>query len=70
MGLFCLSMKKTPEDQLKCALGNLSIFRELIEAYDGILDKHGNRMPDYLIGFAESQIRESLELLKSSVDRA
>lgn len=61
MGLFCLSLEDDPEEQLKAALGNLGLFRELLEGYEGILDKYGNRMPDYLIGFAEKQITDALK---------
>lgn len=66
MGLFCLSSEKTPEAQLNAALGNLELFKELLEGYEGIRDKYGNKMPDYLIGFAENQIKDALKYLSSN----
>lgn len=70
MGLFDLSLTKTPKAQLNCALNNLSYFRDCLEQFEDPRDKYGNRMPDYLLGFVESQIKEALELLESSVERA
>ena len=66
MGLFCLSSEKTPEAQLNAALGNLELFKELLEGYEGIRDKYGNKMPDYLIGFAENQIKDALKYPSSN----
>lgn len=66
MGLFCLSLVNTPEAQLKSALGNLKLFKGMLEGYEGICDKHGNHMPDYLIGFAETQIKDALKYLSSN----
>lgn len=66
MGLFCLSLEKTPVAQLNSALGNLELFKELLEGYDGIRDKYGNQMPDYLIGFAETQIKDALKYLSAN----
>lgn len=63
MGLFCVSFEKTPEAQLKSALGNLEMFKWMLEGYEGIRDKNGNQMPDYLIGFAETQIKDALKYL-------
>lgn len=70
MGMFCLSMKETPEDQLKCALGNLEMFRECLAQFEDPRDKYGNRMPDYLLGFIEKQIKDSLKMIENSVDRS
>ncbi|MNC13463.1 hypothetical protein D3C76_102680 [compost metagenome] len=70
MGLFDLSLTKTPKAQLNCALNNLSYFQGLLEHFEDPRDKYGNAMPDYLLDFAVGQIKEALELLESSVDRA
>jgi hypothetical protein len=70
MGLFCLSMKETPEDQLECALANLDMFRDHLNLGEDFRDQYGNRIPLYLLDFVETQIKESLEMIKSSVDRA
>lgn len=69
MGLFCLSMKETPEEQLNCALGNLEMFREMLALFGDIRDPYGNRMPDYLLGFIESQIKDSLKYLSEQTPR-
>lgn len=68
MGLFCISIEKTPEAQLDCALGNLELFRGMLSRFGDIRDSYGNRMPDYLLDFVESQIKDSLKLIENSKD--
>lgn len=63
MGLFDMSLTKTPEAQLKAALNNLSYFTEMLEHFEEPRDKYGNRMPDYLLGFVKSQIEDALRYL-------
>lgn len=66
MGLFCLSLEETPEAQLNSALRNLEMFRGMLEDFEDIRDKNGNQICDYLIGFAESQIKSAIDLIKSA----
>lgn len=68
MGLFCLSMKETPEEQLNCALGNLELYREHLNLGDDPRDIYGNCIPSYLLDFVEKQIKDSLEMVKNSKD--
>lgn len=61
MGLFCINpYDKSPKAQLQCALGNL-------ELYVGSLRANDDQPLDYLLGFIEKQIKDSiLEIEKST----
>lgn len=55
MGLFCLNMKGTVEDDVKSAIANLQLF----------LDDDCNKRSDYLlICFAQKQFNDALKRLE------
>lgn len=54
MGLFCLAMEGTVEDDIKCAVANLNLF----------LKDDCKERSDYLLDFAEKQIQDARERLK------
>ena len=66
MGLFVLSRGKEPLEELQAALGNLDYFVDRLKGYEGIRDKYGNQMPDYLVGMAQKQIQDAIDLIKSA----
>lgn len=49
MGLFCLAMEGTVEDDIKCAIANLNLF----------LKDNCKERSDYLLDFAEKQIQDA-----------
>lgn len=54
MGLFCFDpYDKSPRAQLKCALENLKL-------YESSLNDADNQPLDYLLGFIEKQIKDSI----------
>lgn len=53
MGLFCVAMEGTVEDDIRAAIGNLKLFQD---------DKCQNRS-DYLLDFAERQISDAKKRL-------
>jgi hypothetical protein len=55
MGLFCLAMKDTIEDDIESAIGNLKLFLE-----DGNCEERS----DYLLDFATKQIEDARKRLK------
>lgn len=63
MGMFDMSLTKTPEAQLHAALNNLSMYQEYLGLCDDPRDKYGNKLPDYLLDFIKRQINDALKYL-------
>jgi hypothetical protein len=59
VGLFCLNMKNTIEDDVKCAIGNLELFLQ---------DDCKKRSSYLLVTFAQKQINDALKKLEEQED--